>query len=235
MHYNQIIKAEFVERPNRFIAKVIVDGEVVTSHVRNTGRCRELLVPGCTVYLEDFAGRMGTRKLRYSLIAVEKGSLLINMDSQAPNKVCGEALAGGLIKIPGLGKLTTIRREVTHGDSRYDFYLEDYAGKKAFVEVKGVTLENQGVCAFPDAPTERGLKHIEGLIKARGEGYLAAVVFIVQMSDMKYMVPNDETHPAFGEALRRAEDAGVEVLAYECEVTPCSLEVEKQLEVRCGF
>jgi len=238
MKYEKIICGKFISRPNRFIAEVKLNesGETVRVHVKNTGRCRELLQPGNTVYLEDFTHRMGSRKLAYSLIGVEKplpdGSLLmVNMDSQAPNRVAAEALAAEKIILPGMGKLTLIRGEKTWGDSRFDFYVEDESGKKGFVEVKGVTLEEDGLVRFPDAPTERGVKHVKELIRARGEGYMAYILFIVQMEGMRIFMPNDETHREFGDALRDAERAGAAVLAWQCHVTADSLEVSAPLPV----
>ncbi len=232
MKYNNIISAQFVSRPNRFVANVKINGIETTVHVKNTGRCRELLLPDSVVYLEDFTGNPRNRKLMYDLIAVEKNGLLINMDSQAPNKVVREALESGTIHLPDMGKLTVIRPEKTYSESRFDFYIEDENGKKGFIEVKGVTLENNGIAAFPDAPTERGVKHINELIKAKNEGYNAYILFVVQMSGMKYLVPNDTTHKAFGDALRAANSCGVYVLAYECSVTPDSLYVTSEIEVR---
>lgn len=231
MKYEKIIQGNFIARPNRFIAEVsLEDGTVTKAHVKNTGRCKELLQPGCTVYLEDFTERMGTRKMAYSLVGVEKPlengkTLRVNMDSQAPNKVVAEALKSGTIILPGMEKLTLIRGEKTYGDSRFDFYVEDENGKGGFIEVKGVTLEFDGVVRFPDAPTERGVKHLLELIKAKEEGYHAYAIFVVQMEGMKEFGPNDETHPAFGDALRKAKDCGVTVLAYQCRVTENELEV----------
>ena len=240
MQYQNIRKAIFLERPNRFIAHVKLEGEVVKAHVKNTGRCRELLIPGATVYVEDFAGRMGTRKLQYSLIAVEKAVqgatggkkiALINMDSQAPNKVTMEALQNGKLKIPGMDELTEIRGEYTYGDSRIDFYGKDCCGHELLLEVKGVTLEEDGVACFPDAPTQRGVKHVEELIRARSEAYLAGILFVIQMKGVYRMEPNWQTHEAFGEALQKAQAAGVEVLAYDCLVEPDRLELDKPVEV----
>ena len=235
MEYGKIVSAIFLSRPNRFIANVIVDGKEESVHVKNTGRCRELLVPGCRVYLEDFLGKMGKRKYRYSLIAVEKqrssNVLLVNMDSQAPNRAAYEALSEGIIDIPGLGKLSSVRPESVYGNSRFDFYVEDEDGHRGFVEVKGCTLEEDGVASFPDAPTERGVKHIEELIDAKEKGYSSTLLFIVQMQGMKYIRPNDETHRAFGDALRRAAKAGVNVIAYECEVFPDSMTVNRKIPV----
>ena len=230
---------QFISRPNRFIAEVKLNQseEITRVHVKNTGRCRELLQPGSTVYLEDFTCRMGTRKMAYSLIGVEKmlpdgQTLMVNMDSQAPNKVTAEALASGKIILPGMGKLTEIRGEKTYGDSRFDFYVEDEDGRKGFIEVKGVTLEEDGVVRFPDAPTERGVKHLHELMKARSEGYMAYALFIVQMEGMRLFMPNDDTHPAFGDALREASAAGVDVLAYQCHVTEDTLEVTEPVAVQ---
>ena len=238
MKYEKIICGQFLARPNRFIAEVKLNhsGEITRAHVKNTGRCRELLLPGSTVYLEDFTFRMGSRKLAYSLIGVEKmlpdgQTLLVNMDSQAPNKVAAEALASGTVILPGMGTLTEIRGEKTYGDSRFDFYVEDEDGRKGFVEVKGVTLEEDGLVRFPDAPTERGVKHLHELMKARAEGYMAYALFIVQMEGMKRFMPNDATHKAFGDALREASAAGVAVLAYQCHVTEDSLEVTEPIAV----
>ena len=239
MKYDKIVEAKFIERENRFVARVeLPDGEVSRAHVKNTGRCKELLLPGADVYLEDHAGHMGNRKMRYSLVAVRKEvdgdrQILINMDSQAPNKVVGEALADGRIRLPGFEVSTgqlLIKPETRFGDSRFDFYVEQVGpeGKerKAFIEVKGVTLEDDGHARFPDAPTERGVKHINELIRAHEEGYDAYIIFVVQMEGMKDVSPNYETHPQFGEALAKAQKAGVKILAYDCLVTPDSLEVK---------
>ncbi len=217
MKYERITRAVFVSRPNRFIARVLIDGAEETVHVKNTGRCRELLVPGCTVYLEQSDNP--TRKTLYDLVTVEKavpvGVRLINMDSQAPNRLFEEWAQGGHFR-PGL---TLLRPETTWGNSRFDFYWE--AGeRKGFVEVKGCTLERDGWTYFPDAPTERGVKHLEELIRAKAEGYETVVCIVIQMAHVDGFSPNDDTHPAFGEALRRAAEAGVEILAYACEVVP---------------
>ena len=229
MYYENMIPGIFLARPNRFIAHVEVEGRVEVCHVKNTGRCRELLVPGCQVYLEESSNP--NRKTRFDLVAVEKerkcGPLLVNMDSQAPNKVFGEWAAGGGFR-PGLSKL---RPETTFGNSRFDYYWED-SNSAGFVEVKGVTLEHDGVVRFPDAPTLRGVKHLEELMAARAAGYQAAVCFVVQMAGMKWVEPNDATHPEFGAALRRAAQTGVEVLGVECRVTPDSLTIAHSLPVR---
>ncbi len=239
MKYEKIVEARFLSRPNRFIAEVKLknSGEITRAHVKNTGRCRELLQPGAVVYLEDFRTRMGSRKMEYSLIGVEKqlpdGTvLLVNMDSQAPNKVTAEALADGSIRLPGMNQLTLIRGEKTYGDSRFDFYVEDESGQKGFIEVKGVTLEYDGLVKFPDAPTERGVKHLHELVKAHEDGYMAYVLFIVQMEGMRVFMPNDDTHKAFGDALRHAAAEGVQVMAYQCHVTQDTLTVAEPLAVQ---
>lgn len=224
MRYAQVLPARFLARPNRFIAQVELAGRVETVHVKNTGRCKELLVPGATVYLER--AQNPARKTPYDLIAVQKGERLINMDSQAPNKVFGEwARAGGL---PGV---TLLRPETVWGSSRFDFYWES-AVEKGFVEVKGVTLEIDGGAYFPDAPTQRGVKHLLELKAARQQGYRAAVCFVIQMKPIDFLSPNDQTHPEFGQALREAAQAGVEVWAYDCAVTPDSLRLDKAVPVR---
>ena len=224
MHYSKIQRATFLRRPNRFIAHIEVDGREEVCHVKNTGRCRELLTDRATIYVEHHDNP--NRKTKYSLIAVEKDDLLINMDSQAPNKVVGEWL---LEKEP-FGKVKLLKPECTYGSSRFDFYLETEA-EKIFIEVKGVTLEEDGIVRFPDAPTERGVKHLEELCACVEAGYKAAVIFVVQMEGMQHFEPNDKTHPQFGEALRQARKAGVEVLAYECKVTPSSLEITTSIPV----
>lgn len=224
MRYKNMTPGVFLARPNRFIAHVEIDGQTEIVHVKNTGRCRELLVSGCTVYCQrsDNPGR----KTNYDLIAVQKGERLINMDSQAPNKAAGEWLASG-----GLGPISELRAEVKHGDSRYDFsFRKD--GRQCFLEVKGCTLENDGVCAFPDAPTERGTKHIRGLIRAAEEGFGAYILFVIQMSDVKYIRPHDETDPEFGKALRDAAAAGVQVLAMDCAVAPDTMDIRLPVLVK---
>lgn len=224
MRYQAVEKGRFLARPNRFIAHVELDGHREVCHVKNTGRCRELLLPGAPVYLEPSANP--ARKTKYDLIAVEKGSLLINMDAQAPNKVFGEWAAAGNF-LPGL---TLIRPEFTWEDSRFDFLLEDERGR-IFVEVKGVTLEEDGEVRFPDAPTERGVKHLHGLRRAVEQGHRAAVFFVVQMKGVTRFRPNDATHPAFGAALREAAENGVGVYACDCRVTPDSLTIDAPVPV----
>lgn len=232
MKYENICKGNFAARPNRFIAEVLIDGKKELAHVKNTGRCRELLIPGAEVYLEDFDGRMGARKMRYSLIGVKKGAVLVNMDSQAPNKVCEEALLEGRLKLPGMAKLSLVKREKTFGGSRFDFYVEDEEGEKGWLEVKGVTLEEDGVARFPDAPTERGVKHVCELCEAVKEGYRGFVLFVIQMTGIEHFEPNDRTHQAFGDALRQAAKEGVAILAWDCKVTEGSLELKEQIAVK---
>lgn len=225
MQYGKILPARFLSRPNRFVARVEAEGEELVCHVKNTGRCRELLVPGATVWLEESPNP--SRKTKFDLIAVEKGDRLINMDAQAPNKVFGEwAAAGGFRE-----GLTLLRPETTYGSSRFDFYWES-SKSRGFVEVKGATLEEDGVVRFPDAPTLRGVKHLDELVKAHKAGYEAAVCFVIQMEDVRWFAPNDVTHPEFGQALRRAAQAGVEILAMDCAVTPQSLTMGKSVPIR---
>lgn len=226
MRYSNVRAGRFLARPNRFVAHVELDGETVVCHVKNTGRCRELLVPGATVYLQESGNP--ARKTKFDLIAVDKGGLLINMDAQAPNQVFREWAEAGQF-VPGL---TLLRPETTWGKSRFDFYWELSTQRHGFVEVKGVTLEENGHARFPDAPTQRGVKHLEELALCRAAGYEAAVCFVVQMAGMRDFAPNDATHPAFGAALCRAAASGVEVLAMECAVTPDSLTIARPLPVR---
>ena len=225
MQYGKILPARFLSRPNRFVARVEAEGEELVCHVKNTGRCWELLVPGATVWLEESPNP--SRKTKFDLIAVEKGDRLINMYAQAPNKVFGEwAAAGGFRE-----GLTLLRPETTYGSSRFDFYWES-SKSRGFVEVKGATLEEDGVVRFPDAPTLRGVKHLDELVKAHKAGYEAAVCFVIQMEDVRWFAPNDVTHPEFGQALRRAAQAGVEILAMDCAVTPQSLTMGKSVPIR---
>ena len=230
MEYHSVVRGRFLSRPNRFIAHVALEGRTEICHVKNTGRCRELLVPGAPVYLE--ASDNPKRKTRFDLIAVEKGTRLINMDAQAPNRLFGEwAAAGGFCP-----DILDIRPEVPYGASRIDFLLETERGP-FFVEVKGVTLEEDGMARFPDAPTERGVKHLRELARAvsegcRAAGYEATLFLVVQMADVGVWRPNDRTHPAFGAAVRRAAGAGVELLCRDCEVTPETIAMGKPVEIR---
>ena len=227
-----IIPARFLSRPNRFVAIVELDGQPVTVHVKNTGRCRELLLSGATVYLA--AAQNPTRKTPYDLIAVDKmmangRTETVNIDSQAPNDIAAEWLP-----ISGLfSETAAFRREVTHGDSRFDFCVENANGEgdTAYLEVKGCTLEREGVARFPDAPTERGVKHIRELTALAREGTPAYILFVIQMKGTHAFHPNDETHPAFGAALREAHDAGVHILAVDCRVIPGAVTVDGYVPV----
>lgn len=232
MKYNSVVEAKFISRPNRFIAKVELLGEEITVHVKNTGRCRELLVPGATVYLArgDGAGR----KTPYDLIATKKvcgngKTLLINMDSQCPNALVSEWL-------PRCGMFSpdaVIRREVTLGDSRFDIYIED-GPRRAFIEVKGVTLEEDGVAMFPDAPTLRGVKHLSGLSDCISLGYEAYVFFVIQMKGVNVFKPNRATHAAFADALLAAKRSGVKILAYDTVVSHDELYIDEPVTVDLG-
>ena len=221
--YDHVISGRFIRRPNRFIAHIETELGEEICHVKNTGRCRELLTPGAKVYLA--VSNHPARKTRCDVVAVEKGTRLINMDSQAPNLIAGEAAA---MLFPGA---RLIRPECTFGDSRLDFYIETEE-RKIFMEVKGVTLEEDGVVSFPDAPTERGIKHLRELEKCIQAGYEAAVLFVIQMQEVKYFTPNWRTHSAFGEALRHARDAGVQILCYDCLVTEDSMALRRPVECR---
>lgn len=230
MKYENIRSATFINRPNRFIAECDLSGERVVAHVKNTGRCRELLVPGTTVYLDEPTSR--ERKTKYDLVAVEKicddgRKILINMDSQMPNHAAQEFLRQGGI----YPDATVIRREFTVGKSRFDFRIDE-GDKITYLEVKGVTLEKDGIVSFPDAPTERGVKHIEELIALKEQGFGAAILFVIQMKGITEFRPNDETHPAFGDALRRAATSGVQIYAYDCTVTPDTMIIDKPVEVK---
>ena len=224
MRYSSVRKGKFLKRPNRFIAEVLLDDEIAVCHVKNTGRCRELLVPGATVYLNEAAS--AKRKTKFDLIAVEKQGLLINMDAQAPNQVFREYVEQGEF----LPNIIYVRPEYRLGDSRFDFYIEQ-GDNRHLVEVKGVTLEEEGIVRFPDAPTERGVKHIKGLTRALNEGFTCWICFVIQMSGAKYLTPNDKTPPEFGQALRAAKAAGVHVVALECDVTPDSLTITHEVPV----
>lgn len=225
MKYHKIVPARFIERPNRFIAYVELMGKRVKVHVKNTGRCRELLQDNVQVYLEMSDNR--ERSTAYDLVAVDKNGRLVNMDSNAPNKAAGEWLAGG-----GLYEdVSLVRPETTFGNSRFDFYIESASGRKAFIEVKGVTLEHNDVAAFPDAPSERALKHVEELIEARRQGYEAYLLFVIQMKGIRYVEPAWDIQSAFGEALQNARNAGVRILAYDCRVGMDSLTIDEPVPV----
>ena len=224
MRYDNMVPGVFLARPNRFIAHVQIAGKVETVHVKNTGRCKELLPVGAEVWCQKSSNPQ--RKTQFDLISVQKGARIINMDSQAPNEAVGEWLRDG-----GLGEVTDLRREVMYGDSRFDFaFRKDDV--QCYLEVKGVTLETNGVCAFPDAPTGRGARHLRELMKAVEAGCGAYVLFVIQMADVTYLHPNDETDPAFGTALRQASAAGVQILAMDCQVTPDSMVIRKPVAVQ---
>lgn len=224
MKYANMLPGTFLARPNRFIAHVQIGGQTEIVHVKNTGRCRELLPAGAQVWCQRSDNP--ARKTKYDLITVRKGERLINMDSQAPNIAAKEWLSAG-----GLGPVEELRAETVHGDSRFDFsFRKD--GRQCFLEVKGVTLETDGVCAFPDAPTERGAKHLRGLAEAARSGFGAYVLFVIQMADVEYLHPNDATDPGFGTALREAAAAGVQVLAVDCEVTVAEMRIRNPVPVR---
>lgn len=229
MKYKQVVSGIFMERPNRFIAYAQINGVKETVHVKNTGRCRELLIPGSKIYLS--AADNPDRKTKYDLIAVEKlrenaPPLLINMDSQIPNAAAEEWLKKGEL----FSEAAEIRREVKYGNSRFDFFVSD-GSRRAFLEVKGVTLEENGIAMFPDAPTERGVKHIGELIQCLKDGYEAYILFVIQMKGMTAFRPNDKTHEAFGKVLREADKAGVKILATDCIVTPDSIELDLPVTV----
>lgn len=229
MIYENIVKGNFIERPNRFIAHCEVNGNIEIVHVKNTGKCKELLVTGTTVYLEQ--NDNPNRKTKYSLIAVQKGNRLINMDSQVPNKVVYDGILNNIITLPGLDEeIVNIRREKTYKSSRFDIYIET-KNKKAFVEVKGVTLEENDIVMFPDAKTERGVKHVLELIDAHKNGYLSYIVLVIQMSNVKYFTPNIKMHKEFGDVLKEAQKEGVHILAYECLVKEDSIEATKPVPV----
>ncbi|MBE6895450.1 MAG: DNA/RNA nuclease SfsA [Ruminococcaceae bacterium] len=225
MIYSNIYTAKFLSRPNRFIAHIDLDGKKEIAHVKNTGRCRELLTENATVFVQKSDNP--NRKTKYDLIGVLKGEKMINMDSQIPNKVFGQwAETSGFF-----GDLKLIKAEKTFGSSRFDFYIETEKDK-IFVEVKGVTLENDGVVMFPDAPTERGVKHINELCTCLESGYKAYIFFIIQMDNVKYFTPNRQTHPAFADALKNAAEKGVGVYALDCKVTQNSIVADKFVEIK---
>ncbi|WP_024832673.1 DNA/RNA nuclease SfsA [Ruminiclostridium josui] len=225
MKYKNIKEGIFIKRPNRFIAYVEIDGVMEVCHVKNTGRCKELLLPGAVVYVQKSDNPK--RKTKFDLISVIKGNRHINMDSQVPNKVVQEWLEkGNLFK-----DVTLIKPEAKYKNSRFDFYVETKKDK-IFIEVKGVTLEKNNIVLFPDAPTERGVRHINELIESLHDGYKAYVIFIIQMKDVDYFTPNSVTHKEFADALKSAHDKGVDILALDCIVGEGFIEIDKQVEVR---
>lgn len=224
MHYWNMVPGVFLSRPNRFIAHIEINGQTEICHVKNTGRCRELLPPGAQVWCQKSDNP--NRKTQFDLITVRKGNRLINMDSQAPNAAAKEWLLAG-----GLGSIEKLKPESFHGESRFDFSFEK-DGQPCLLEVKGVTLENDGTCAFPDAPTERGARHLRELAQAAKDGYGVYVLFVIQMKNVQYLHPNDDTDPAFGAALREAAAAGVRILAMDCQVTEDSMVIADPVEIR---
>lgn len=227
MEYKNIRSAVFLRRPNRFIAIVIIDATEETVHVKNTGRCRELLVPGAKVILEESMNPK--RKTRFSLIAVYKGNMLINMDSQVPNAVVAEGLLES--KISEIGTVSLIKREVTYSQSRFDIYYEKEE-TKGFIEVKGVTLERNGIALFPDAPTIRGARHVYEMVKAREEGYEGNLLLLIQMEGVEFFTPNSEMDQKFADALAFANEKGVNIMAYDSIVEENSIRIGKRIEIR---
>lgn len=226
MKYNNIVKGRFISRPNRFIANVEINNKIEVCHVKNTGRCKELLIPEeTTVFVQE--NDNPKRKTKYSLITVKKGDRLINMDSQVPNKVVYEWIKKGNL----FNNQSVIKMEKKYDKSRFDLYVEE-GDRKAFIEVKGVTLEEDGVVRFPDAPTERGVKHLKELCKCIDEGYEAYIIFVIQMKDVLYFEPNIKTHKEFGEALREAKKHGVNILAVDCNITEDSIDINNYVEVK---
>lgn len=224
MKYNNILEGKFIERPNRFIAHIEIDGKIEICHVKNTGRCKELLTPNARVFVQK--NDNPKRKTKFSLIGVIKENRIINMDSQVTNKVVHEwVLRGGLFK-----DIILIKPEAKYNKSRFDFYIETKS-QKIFIEVKGVTLENEGVVKFPDAPTERGVKHIKELCDAINEGYEAYIIFVIQMKDVLHFEANVETHKEFAEALKEAKKYGVHILALDCEVSEDSIDIRNYVKV----
>ena len=225
MKYENMKEGRFKSRPNRFIAHIEIDGKEEVCHVKNTGRCKELLTPNARVFVQESDNP--NRKTKFSLIGVVKGDRYINMDSQVTNVVVREYIESGKL----FNNITFIKSEKTYKQSRFDLYVEA-DGRKIFIEVKGATLEEDGVVRFPDAPTERGVKHINELCECLKDGYEAYIIFVIQMKNVKYFEPNDKTHKAFGDALRNAEKCGVNILALDCEVTKDSIVIKDNVEVR---
>lgn len=223
MVYKNIHKAKFIDRPNRFIANILVDGKMEVCHVKNTGRCKELLIPGAEVFVQKFEG--GIRKTKFDLISVVKNDRLVNIDSQVPNKVFHQFLLKGDF----LEDITFIKPEARYKNSRFDFYVETQRDK-IFIEVKGVTLEEDGTALFPDAPTQRGVKHLRELADCVNEGFIAYVVFVIQMKNVECFMPNVRTHPEFAQGLAQASDRGVNILAYDCNVGEDFIEISEKVE-----
>nr|WP_207289705.1 DNA/RNA nuclease SfsA [Senegalia massiliensis] len=227
MEYKKVIKGIFLKRPNRFIAQVLIDGKEETVHVKNTGRCKELLMPGTNIILEDCSHNKN-RKTKYSLIAVWKNDILVNMDSQVPNKVVYDAITQN--KIKELLNLDLVKREVTYGNSRYDIYFEN-ENKKGFMEIKGVTLENNNIAMFPDAPTSRGTKHVLEMIEAVKNSYRGIIFFLIQMKGPKVFRLNKEMDKKFSDAVKLAKEKGVEILVYDSIITENSISIGSQVKI----
>lgn len=224
MQYESLIEGKFVRRCNRFIAEVLIEDKIEAVHVRNTGRLKELFVEGAAVGLLPASNP--DRKTKFSLICVQKNGQWVNIDSTAPNQIVEEMVREGRL----FSDITYIRREKVFGNSRFDLYLE-HGNIGHYVEVKGVTLEEDGIARFPDAPTERGIKHIHELIEAKRQGYLASIVFVIQMKGVRAFEPNEKNHPEFAEALREAAGKGVEVIALDCRVGADSLTGDQRIPV----
>lgn len=225
MKYENTKRAVFLDRPNRFIAHVDLNGQTETVHVKNTGRCKELLIPGTEVILEESVNP--ARKTKYDLICVNKSGRWINMDSQVPNKAAAEWIRAGRL----FPEEVTLKTEKVYGNSRFDIYVESPC-RKAFIEVKGVTLEENDIAGFPDAPTQRGVKHVEELIRCQEDGYEAYLLFVIQMKGIREFEPNWSTHPQFGEVLQKAQNAGVHLLAYDCLIREDYIEIQDPVPIR---
>ena len=225
MKYENTKRAVFLDRPNRFIAHVDLNGQTETVHVKNTGRCKELLIPGTEVILEESVNP--ARKTKYDLICVNKSGRWINMDSQVPNKAAAEWIRAGRL----FPEEVTLKTEKVYGNSRFDIYVESPC-RKAFIEVKGVTLEENDIARFPDAPTQRGVKHVEELIRCQEDGYEAYLHFVIQMKGIREFEPNWSTHPQFGEVLQKAQNAGVHLLAYDCLIREDYIEIQDPVPIR---
>ena len=224
MNYDNILEGKFISRPNRFIAHVEINGKVEICHVKNTGRCKELLTPSATVFVEE--NNNPNRKTKFSLIGVIKGKRMINMDSQVTNKVVHEWILKGNL----FAEVTLIKPEKKYNNSRFDFYIET-ENRKIFIEVKGVTLESEGIVKFPDAPTERGVKHVKELCDCIKDGYEAYIIFVIQMKDVLHFEPNIETHKEFAEVLKEAAKKGVNIIAVDCEVKEDSINIRDYVKV----
>ena len=227
MKYNNIKQAKFINRKNRFIAEIEINGEKELCHVKNTGRCKELLIKGVDIFVEE--NNNPNRKTKYSLISVKKGDLLINMDSHIPNYVAVEGIKNKVIK--DFLDICYIKQEVKYKNSRFDIYFERETGEKGFIEIKGVTLEENGIVKFPDAPSQRAIKHINELIEAKKEGYDVYILFVIQLKNVIHFEPNKETHFQFYETLKKAKDNGVSILAYDCFVSSYEILLKDKVKV----